>query len=305
MKIAEKLYYGFEGKHPLSDIMDTDIDDTDLSKESCKKGRPQLVNKKGEVVDYTDIESDESYSYVSSLIKEHHDPFLLAPLFEGISLTEKNPSQAAIDAGNYKKHHMKVDGLDISIENRAGSIRSGVSKTGYEWSSKMNHHYGDIKSTMGADNDPVDVFVNPGETTSPKVFIVNQMKENGKDFDEHKCMLGFNSEAEAKAAYLSNYDKGWKCGEIKEMTMDEFKEWVFNKGKTMKPAERLLERFNEEKNIMFFVYTGKGDNMSQWHFLDKFRSLDKAKNYANKMKGQVVKVDYSKSKQGTITNIPK
>ena len=44
--------------------------------------------------------------------------------------------------GNYKKGHIKVRGIDISIENAKGDIRTGKDDGGRVWESKMNNSYG-------------------------------------------------------------------------------------------------------------------------------------------------------------------
>jgi len=145
------------------------------------------------------------------------------------------PTPAQAKAGNYKKGHIRYNALDISIENPAGSVRSGVSESGKKWSNKMQHHYGYIKKTMGHDKDHVDVFIKPGTKGTETVYIINQFM-NGK-FDEHKCMLGFDSKEEARKAYLSNYDKGWDgIDSIATMSVAELKNWVYD-GRKMKPAK--------------------------------------------------------------------
>jgi len=62
-----------------------------------------------------------------------------------LSQTDLNPSEAQQEAGNYRKAHIKLHGLDISIENPRGSTRSGVGPDGKEWSHKLDLHYGYIK----------------------------------------------------------------------------------------------------------------------------------------------------------------
>ncbi|MCW8037958.1 PLxRFG domain-containing protein [Acinetobacter entericus] len=144
------------------------------------------------------------------------------------------PTQAQIEAGNYKKGHIKVHGLEIAVENPRGSERRGTDPDGKEWAHKMSDHYGYIKRTTGADNEHIDTYVghNP---ESEHVFIVDQMDQQTGGFDEHKVMLGFNSQEEAVNAYQSNFDKGWKVGPVRSMTKDEFKDWLEN-GNTQKPA---------------------------------------------------------------------
>ena len=54
------------------------------------------------------------------------------------ALPEPTPAQK--EAGNYAKGHHRLAGLDISIENPAGSTRTGTSKSGKAWSTTMKSH---------------------------------------------------------------------------------------------------------------------------------------------------------------------
>ena len=146
------------------------------------------------------------------------------------------PSEAQQAAGNYQKGHIKVAGLDVTIENPRGSERSGVDAGGKKWSHTMSDHYGYIKRTTGADGEHVDVYVGP-HVESEKVFVVDQLKGGKSGFDEHKVMLGFSSKDEAVAAYRSNFDEGWKVGPVTEMSVDEFKGWLKD-GDTSKPVAK-------------------------------------------------------------------
>lgn len=104
--------------------------------------------------------------------------------------------------------YTSFQGLPISIENKKGSVRSGVnSHTGKEWSVTMPFDYGYIKGTKGADGQAVDVFLGPIKDAK-FVFIVHQNKPDGSDYDEDKVFLGFKSADAAKAAYNSAYDNG-------------------------------------------------------------------------------------------------
>lgn len=148
------------------------------------------------------------------------------------------PTIAQTEAGNYKKGHIKIAGIDISVENPAGSERKGITKGGKPWSVQMQSHYGYIKGTVGRDKDHVDVFVKPGtpENWSGTVFVMNQVDQQSKRFDEHKVVLGAKDKTEATALYLANYDKGWKPGSVGTLTVDQFKEWL-KTGDQRKPLE--------------------------------------------------------------------
>lgn len=138
------------------------------------------------------------------------------------------PSNDELRAGNYKKGHITIGGLNITVENPVGSERKGVDRDGKAWSVTMKHHYGYIKRTIGADEENLDVFVknDTPEDFSGDIYIVDQIHPDNGKFDEHKIMIGFDSEAEARAAYLANYAKDWKgLQAIAAMTLEDFKTW--------------------------------------------------------------------------------
>lgn len=148
------------------------------------------------------------------------------------------PTAAQKEAGNYKVGRLKLGGLDISIENPAGSQRKGVSSSGKAWAVDMKSHYGYIRGTVGRDKDHIDVFVRPGTETlddSSPIFVVDQKDPARGRFDEHKVMAGFDNEAQARAAYLENYTADWKgLGDISQTTLGDFKTWL-KSGKTAEP----------------------------------------------------------------------
>lgn len=126
---------------------------------------------------------------------------------------------------------IKVGGLIACIENPRNSIRHA--KDG-SWKIKMPHHYGFIKGSKGADGDEVDCFIGPN-LKSNRVFVINQVDQKG-NFDEHKCMMGFNSPTQAKQAYLDSYKPGWDgLGSMHAMHVNEFKTWI-ETGDTTKPV---------------------------------------------------------------------
>ncbi|MEV3812395.1 LPD38 domain-containing protein [Aeromonas allosaccharophila] len=145
------------------------------------------------------------------------------------------PTEAQKEAGNYKKGHLTLQGLDIALENPKGSTRSGTDQDGKAWQSTMAHDYGYIKRTLGADGDHVDVFIGD-QPDSETVYVVDQVDPKTGKFDEHKVMMGFADERAARDGYLANYEKGWKgLSAIKAMPVEEFKRWVKD-GDTTKPV---------------------------------------------------------------------
>ena len=148
---------------------------------------------------------------------------------------DTNPTEAQKEAGNYRKGHVTIDGMDITIENPKGSVRSGVDSKGNKWSVTMNNDYGYIRMTEGVDGDHIDVFLSDTPSEG-KVFVVDQVNPDTGEFDEHKVMYGFNSEEEAREAYLANYSEGWRgLGDITEVTKEEFAKWIDSSKRKTKP----------------------------------------------------------------------
>jgi len=113
-------------------------------------------------------------------------------------------------------------GLEIAIENRKGSVRSGVGKDGKPWRTVMKHPYGYLKGTKGHDGEEVDVYVGPSKD-APHAFVVHQNKEDGKTYDEDKVMVGFKSEDLARKAYLKHYDDPKFLGPISKVPIERLK----------------------------------------------------------------------------------
>lgn len=152
------------------------------------------------------------------------------------------PTEGQKKAGNYKMGHVNLEGLDISIENPAGSVRKGVDEDGKPWETPIAYHYGYIKKTEGKDGDHVDTFLGPNPDAG-KVFIVDQQDPKTQKFDEHKTLIGFDNLEEARAGYLANYDETGptRIMGITEMPMAEFKEWL--KGDTTKRVSKAAPEY--------------------------------------------------------------
>lgn len=150
--------------------------------------------------------------------------------------TEMNPTEAQKAAGNYKKGSFSFQGLPVTIENRAGSMRSGVGEDGKPWEAQMPVHYGYIKKTEGADGDHVDAFIGPNPDAQ-NAYVVDQTKPDGS-FDEHKVLLGFDSPAQAVEAYNGSFSDGkgqQRIGGLASMPVPDLKNWL--KGDTTKPLQ--------------------------------------------------------------------
>jgi ATP-dependent protease ClpP protease subunit len=155
-------------------------------------------------------------------------------------LTNTNPTEGQKSSGNYKKGKIIIKGLKISIENPIGSERSGIDTKGKAWTNTMLFTYGYFNGTIGKDGDPIDTFLGPIVNEMEfDIYVIDQVDENTRAFDEHKVMFGFESADMAKKAYESSYNKGWKgFDKITAFSLSKFKKWIYNKDAIKYPASK-------------------------------------------------------------------
>lgn len=203
------------------------------------------------------VSSDSKVTQSSQTKQEKENKFSPTPRKDGESITDyaervaeehkaqrtrkeeeakvdTNPTDAQKEAGNYKKGHIKVDGLNITIEQPKGSIRRGTDANGKQWESEMHNTYGYIRGTESVDGDHIDIFLSDNPTEG-NVFVVDQINKDGS-FDEHKVMYGFSDMESARQAYLSNYEEDWQgLGNITEVSKEDFKAWIDSSKRKTKP----------------------------------------------------------------------
>jgi len=169
--------------------------------------------------------------------------------------TNTNPTEEQKKNDTYQKGEAEIDGIKVLIENPIGSTRSGVSreKVGRKmvetpWSVVMPATYGEIKSITidgkqvkagGADGDKLDIYIGPN-TTSEKIWVIDQKDPKTGRFDEHKVMFGFSSKEAAMGTYVAAFSDnsgGLRIGAVTEMTRSEFKQWVSDGGTSVPLGE--------------------------------------------------------------------
>lgn len=147
-------------------------------------------------------------------------------------------SHRRLTAGNYRKGHLRLAGLDISVENSAGSIRGKKNSDGsVRWANHQPAHYGYIRGTLGADGDCIDCFIGRRPDLVERAWVIDQMKVSKKGrlrFDEHKVMLGYKSLKRVLKDYKKAYDGKQLFGNVTELSLDELKSWLKG-GSTQSP----------------------------------------------------------------------
>lgn len=274
----------------------------------------------GPDIDRTDGATQEGSSrglvpFVAPSPKENETPLDYAEriveakrLHEEELKVDTNPTEAQKEAGNYKKGHIKINGFDVTIEQPAGSVRSGKDASGKEWSQVMNNTYGYIRGTESVDGDHIDVFLGP-DMNSDMVYVVDQVNTDGS-FDEHKVMMGFPSLEDARSAYLSNYEEGWQgLGNITGVTLDGFKKWIdsstrktkpFYEYKGIKQEESDISKNNDSDNysIVSSQYTTKKGKVLDMWLLKFGNELSKEQQRAAKELAKAEKGWYDREQRG-------
>jgi hypothetical protein len=141
--------------------------------------------------------------------------------------TDTAPTDAQREAGNYKAGTVHFHGLTVKIEYPKGSVRSGTGPDGKKWSRTVRNHYGRLKRTVGADGEPIDVWVgdHPG---SQIAFRISFLTADG-DHDEEKLVLGVRNGKEARDIIRDNYPEGFleeRIGEIRGFFLPDLKKWI-------------------------------------------------------------------------------
>ena len=125
-----------------------------------------------------------------------------------------------------RKGHINFQGLDIRVQNPSGTLRSGISPSGQPWETSMEADYGYIAGTEGKDGEDVDVFVGPDKDAQSAYIITIMKPPSFENIDEQKVMLGYNTGAEAKRAFMRHYDSPKFFGSMTAMTMTDFKKKI-------------------------------------------------------------------------------
>jgi hypothetical protein len=134
--------------------------------------------------------------------------------------------------------HYKTDfqEIPVSVENRKGSIRSGGHGED-AWETKMKNAYGRIPGTKGADGDALDVYLGPVDDAAC-AYVVHQKSPKTGKYDEDKIFLGFETAADAKAAFFKHYDEPAKYfGSIDKLSMWALKKKLDGKKRLTKITE--------------------------------------------------------------------
>lgn len=143
-------------------------------------------------------------------------------------------AELAEDGEHKLQGHIDFQGLDIAVENRKGSVRSGKKPDGGTWRTVMKAPYGYVEApAKGKDGESVDVYVGP-KKDADIAYVVHQHKPDGTGHDEDKVILGTESEEEAKRLYLQHYDDPKFLGPVSAVPVDRLKQLLEQKKRLTK-----------------------------------------------------------------------
>ena len=241
-----------------TDNQSAETDEASLSGEQSGTTPSTRMNTPTQSDKYLSIGKDSEVSDTkqgkTEKVAENQSPNAVqAEVAAAEAATNTEPTEAQKEAGNYKKGHVRVGTLDITIENPRGSVRRGTDSDGKAWESKMHNTYGYIRGTEGVDGDHIDVFISNDIDgwNGRKVFVVDQYNPDGS-FDEHKVMLGFNGMDEARGDYLANYEEGWEDGrriDVSASNVEDFERWIGSSKRKTKPFGEYSSVVRREDNL--------------------------------------------------------
>jgi hypothetical protein len=143
---------------------------------------------------------------------------------ESFNLDDLLSSAQATDADSPSTKHegmMLYHALPVRIETPKGGVRSGPG-----WSHVLPADYGFIDNVPAADGDNLDCYVGP-EPESNDAYVVDQLKLDGKSFDEHKVVLGCSTPESAEELYRAGHHLSDRVfGAITRFSMPMFRRWM-------------------------------------------------------------------------------
>lgn len=173
------------------------------------------------------------------------------------------PTDAQKEAGNYAKGHVRISGLDVSIENPRGSIRRSKADAAEPWAVEMPAHYGYLRGTKGADGDHVDLFIG-SQGDNGRFWVINQTAPDGGRFDEHKVITGVESEAEAVEIYKASFADGFGDRVFdsitEELSADELRELLPAMARPRPIGSRESRRVEREDRTKVEALIAKADD---------------------------------------------
>ena len=185
-------------------------------------------------------------------------PVDVADLRQADGTINQDPTPGQRGAENYQHAHATVPELgltgdrSISIETIAGGTRKSkdLDAAGQPiWQNVMTADYGRIKNTVGADGQPLDIFLGKAPAGG-EVYVIDQIDPKTGKFDESKIMARFASPMAAVQAYAGSYGDAsdWsRIGGMRRLSADEFQTWIKSGRTSQALSDQMRERQKQAK----------------------------------------------------------
>lgn len=298
---------------------------TKRGSEVIKEILDKIIREKGrdDFNNFMSKKSSEFYQLNDSTDNDVDEYFTPEELYESleerIEAAESNvntePTDGQKEAGNYKKGTLNYRGLTIKVENPKGSYRIGKDDNGKEYKNKIHNTYGYIKGYKSTDGDQIDVYLSNHLADSPgDVYVIDQIDPKTRKFDEHKCMLGFDSFDEAKKAYLSNFDINWNgLGRITKVTWEQLIRWLKTSKKKNKPfyeyakvknlgSTRGTKKINEERGRISSSVNDYVSNTLAPHIIEMIEDK-KLINFSTQLLDRKIRFRWDKNADGVAEQV--
>jgi len=116
--------------------------------------------------------------------------------------------------------------LKIGVEYEVGSTR---------FDRKMKVAYGYITNHVGEDKEALDVYIGP-HFSSQKIFKISQLTQDGKELDEYKFAILFETAEQAENAYKRQMPARF-FGGIEEVSFDDISQYDRRKNQEKKGVQ--------------------------------------------------------------------
>jgi len=153
-------------------------------------------------------------------------------------LTHQGPKTDLLDTSAHDNAAYIRDDSILPFHEFEGNIhvvvetKKGEQRTGHGWAVQMPADYGYIRGTRSQEGaqEQMDAFVGPNPA-SKRVFVIYQKDLTTGEFDEHKVMLGYDTEADA----IRDYDAAFADGrglerrmEVRGLSLAALKVWLLS-----------------------------------------------------------------------------
>jgi mannose-6-phosphate isomerase-like protein (cupin superfamily) len=98
------------------------------------------------------------------------------------------------------KKKVEIQGVPVWLEWLKGETRLYKKGKVVKYERLMKADYGYIPETKDSDGEDIDVYLGPDRSAATS-YVIRQMKKSDGTFDEHKVMLGYASEKDARDSY--------------------------------------------------------------------------------------------------------